>query len=49
MAPPRPISAYAVADLGTLGGGESWATAINDFGLIAGAAETAGGAPHAAL
>jgi probable HAF family extracellular repeat protein len=38
-----------MTDLGTLGGAESNALAINDAGQLAGAAETATGAWHAVL
>jgi len=45
---PRPAHG-SVLDLGTLGGGHSRASAVNDAGQVAGAATVAGGALHAFL
>jgi probable HAF family extracellular repeat protein len=46
----RPAAAahpFAIVDLGTLGGGSSTATAINDAGQVVGASETSTGSRHA--
>jgi uncharacterized membrane protein len=42
-------AAGGMADLGTLGGNNSEATAVNDKGQIVGSADTATGGTHAAL
>src|SRR5829696_4254434 len=45
----RLLAAYAITDLGTLGGSESYAHAINDSGQITGSSLIASGAQHAFL
>jgi probable HAF family extracellular repeat protein len=40
---------YAIQDLGTLGGRDSWATALNGAGQVVGYAHTARGLQHAFL
>lgn len=40
---------FTYTDLGTLGGSNSWASAINNAGQIAGGSETGGGISHATL
>jgi len=44
-----PSIAYSVTDLGTLGGSSSRANAINNYGVVVGAADTAAGTPHAVV
>jgi probable HAF family extracellular repeat protein len=46
-APAAAAIQYTITDLGTLGGSSSYASAINDLGQVAGAADTADGDEHA--
>jgi probable HAF family extracellular repeat protein len=47
QAAPMPATIWTMTDLGTLGGTQSVATAINDSGQVVGNADTAGGDTHA--